>query len=150
MNDKNKNIENYKEEKNIKTEDKKNSFANSEFSLEKKSKTTEQNQSITKKNSEINTKKISNNLNCFGLIETNSFVTLVKATDAILKAANVSILKYEKIGNSLVAICIYGDIGSVTAAIEVGIEILKKSGDNFSTSILPSANKSVQNHLKNI
>ena len=85
--------------------------------------------------------------NCFGLIETNSFVTLVKAADAILKAANVSILNYEKIGNSLVAICIYGDIGSVNASIEVAIEKLKESGGPFFVSIIPSASPYVADLL---
>lgn len=55
-----------------------------------------------------------------GIIETLGLSLAVEAVDAMLKAANVSVVRYEKLGGGWVIACVVGDIGSVTAAVEAG------------------------------
>ena len=55
-----------------------------------------------------------------GLIETKGLVSLVEATDAMAKAANVQIVKRVQIGGGLVTTIVRGDVGSVRAAVEAG------------------------------
>ena len=57
-----------------------------------------------------------------GMIETKGFVAALAAADAMVKAANVTILKREEVGDGLVAVLISGDVGAVKAATEAGAE----------------------------
>jgi ethanolamine utilization protein EutM len=61
-----------------------------------------------------------------GFFETRSFTALVYGMDAMLKAADVSFVRFEKLGDALVGVCILGDISSVQVAIEVGKQSLKE------------------------
>lgn len=55
-----------------------------------------------------------------GMIETIGFVGSIEAADAMLKAANITLVKLEKIDGGIVTVIIQGDIGAVLAAIETG------------------------------
>ena len=63
-------------------------------------------------------------VNAVGFVETRSFVCIVQAADAMLKAADIRIERYEKLGNGLVAVSVTGDIGSVRVAVEAGLKTL--------------------------
>lgn len=61
-----------------------------------------------------------------GFVETRGFVALVKAIDAMLKAADVRFVKWEKVGMGYLAAVIEGDVGAVRAAVEAGVAAAKE------------------------
>ncbi len=64
-----------------------------------------------------------------GMIETKGFVGSIEASDAMVKAAGVTLAKQIQIGGGLVTILVKGDIGSVKAAVEAGAEAAKHVGE---------------------
>jgi microcompartment protein CcmL/EutN len=72
-----------------------------------------------------------------GLIETKGLVALIEASDAMLKAANVSLVKQIQIGGGFVTTIINGDVGSVRAAVDAGAAAASKIGDLVSAHIIP-------------
>ncbi len=76
-----------------------------------------------------------------GLIETRGYVGLVEASDAMVKAANVELIKLIPIGGGLITTVIKGDIGSVKAAVEAGKEASKRVGNLVASHVIarPSA-----------
>jgi len=63
-----------------------------------------------------------------GMIETKGFVAALAAADAMVKAANVTIMKREEVGDGLVAVLISGDVGAVKAATEAGRRPCRRGG----------------------
>jgi ethanolamine utilization protein EutM len=59
-------------------------------------------------------------LEALGMIETKGFVALVEASDAMVKAANVDLVGWEKIGSGLVTAFVAGDVAAVKAAVDAG------------------------------
>ena len=59
-------------------------------------------------------------IEALGMIETRGFVSLVEATDAMLKAANVQFLGWDKVGSGLVSVFVTGDVAAVKAATDAG------------------------------
>ena len=72
-----------------------------------------------------------------GLLETKGLVSLVEATDAMAKAANVTIVKRVQIGGGLVTTVVRGDVGSVRAAVEAGAAAAQQSGELVASHIIP-------------
>jgi ethanolamine utilization protein EutM len=72
-----------------------------------------------------------------GIIETKGYVGNVEASDAMVKAANVSILKQVQIGGAYVTVLVKGDVGSVKAAIEAGASAAAKSGELVASHVIP-------------
>jgi len=64
-----------------------------------------------------------------GLIETRGYVGLIEASDAMVKAANVSLVKHIQIGGAYVTTIVKGDIGSVNAAVTAGKEAAQRVGN---------------------
>ena len=60
----------------------------------------------------------SNNMEALGMIETKGLVPLVEAADAMLKAANVTLIGWQKIGSGMVTALIVGDVAAVTAMLD--------------------------------
>jgi ethanolamine utilization protein EutM len=71
-----------------------------------------------------------------GMIETRGYVGLVEASDAMVKAANVSLVKQISIGGALVTTVIKGDIGSVKAAVEAGREACSRVGNLVASHVI--------------
>ena len=71
-----------------------------------------------------------------GLIETRGYVGLVEASDAMVKAANVSLVKNIQIGGGLVTTIVRGDVGSVKAAVDAGREAAKRGGNLVSAHVI--------------
>jgi microcompartment protein CcmL/EutN len=72
-----------------------------------------------------------------GMIETKGYVAAVAAADAMVKAANVTIVSREQVGDGLVAVTIVGDVGAVKAATEAGAETAAAVGELVSVHVIP-------------
>ena len=71
-----------------------------------------------------------------GLIETRGYVGLVEASDAMVKAANVELVKSIQIGGALVTTIVQGDVGSVKAAVEAGKEAASRVGNLVASHVI--------------
>ena len=78
-----------------------------------------------------------------GLIETKGLVAQIEACDAMLKAANVSLVKQVQIGNALITTIIRGDVGSVRAAVDAGAAAASQIGELVSAHIIPRPERSL-------
>ncbi len=61
-----------------------------------------------------------------GMIETKGFPALVEAADAMVKAARVTLVGYEKIGSARVTVIVRGDVSEVQASVAAGLESVKR------------------------
>lgn len=75
--------------------------------------------------------------NAIGMIETKGYVASLAAADAMVKAANVTLVGREQVGDGLVAVIINGDVGAVKAATEAGAEIASNLGELVSVHVIP-------------
>ncbi len=75
--------------------------------------------------------------NAIGMIETRGYVAALAAADAMVKAANVTIVSREQVGAGLVAVTISGDVGAVKAATEAGSEAASQVGELVSVHVIP-------------
>ena len=71
------------------------------------------------------------------MIETKGLVCQIEASDAMLKAANVSLVKQVQIGGGLVTTIIRGDVGSVRATVDAGAAAASQSGELISAHLIP-------------
>src|SRR5271156_4566416 len=71
-----------------------------------------------------------------GMIETKGYVGSVEASDAMVKAANVTLIKTVAIGGGLITVFATGDVGSVKAAVDAGAKAAAKVGELISSHIL--------------
>src|SRR5205814_2228692 len=69
------------------------------------------------------------NVEALGMIETKGLVALVEASDAMLKAANVTLLGWQKIGSGIVTAFVVGDVAAVKAAVDAGASAAQRVGD---------------------
>ena len=72
-----------------------------------------------------------------GLIETKGLLAQIEAADAMLKAANVTLVKQVQIGGAYVTTIIKGDVGSVRAAVDAGASAASKVGELVSSHLIP-------------
>jgi ethanolamine utilization protein EutM len=72
-----------------------------------------------------------------GMIETRGYVGSVEASDAMVKAASVTLVRTIQIGGGLITVVIKGDVGSVKAAIDAGAEAAKRVGELVASHIIP-------------
>jgi ethanolamine utilization protein EutM len=71
-----------------------------------------------------------------GMIETKGYTGSVEASDAMVKAANVTLVKTIQIGGGLITVIAKGDIGSVKAAVDAGTKAASKVGELVSSHII--------------
>lgn len=72
-----------------------------------------------------------------GMIETKGFVGMVEAADAMVKAAKVELVGYEKIGGGFVTCIVRGDVAAVKAATEAGARGAERVGELVSVHVIP-------------
>lgn len=72
-----------------------------------------------------------------GMIETKGLITLLEASDAALKAADVTMTGWEKVGSGLVTGFYRGDVAAVKAAVEAGAEAANAVGEVVSVQVIP-------------
>jgi len=82
-----------------------------------------------------------------GMIETKGLVSAIEAADAMVKAANVELVGYEKIGSGLVTVMVRGDVGAVKAATEAGSAAARKVGEVISSHVIPRPHTDVEKIL---
>ncbi len=85
-----------------------------------------------------------------GMIETKGLVGAVEAADAMVKAANVILVGYEKIGSGLVTVMVRGDVGAVKAAVDAGAVAAKQVGEIVSVHVIPRPHTDVEKILPKI
>jgi ethanolamine utilization protein EutM len=71
-----------------------------------------------------------------GMIETRGMVSLVEATDAGLKAANVTYGGWKQVGGGLVTVVLEGDVAAVKAAVDAGAAAAAKVGEVVSVDVI--------------
>jgi ethanolamine utilization protein EutM len=76
-------------------------------------------------------------MEALGMIETKGFVTLVEASDAMMKAANVEFLGWDKVGSGLVSAFVTGDVAAVKAATDAGASAGGRIGEVISVQVIP-------------
>jgi len=76
-------------------------------------------------------------LEALGMVETRGLVAAIEASDAMLKAANVTLVGYEKIGKGLVTSFIKGDVAAVKASTDAGAAAASKVGEVVSVHVIP-------------
>src|SRR5512137_674465 len=72
-----------------------------------------------------------------GMIETKGFIALLEATDAMLKAANVQLVGWDKVGSGLVSAFVTGDVAAVKAATDAGANAASRIGEVVSVQVIP-------------
>ena len=72
-----------------------------------------------------------------GMIETKGLVAQILASDAMLKAANVTLVKQIPIGGAFITTIIKGDVGSVRAAVDAGAAAASQSGELIAAHLIP-------------
>lgn len=72
-----------------------------------------------------------------GMIETRGFVGMVEASDAMVKAAKVELVSYEKIGGGFVTAIVRGDVAAVKAATDAGARAAERVGELVSVHVIP-------------
>ncbi len=78
-----------------------------------------------------------------GMIETRGFAAMVEASDAMVKAAKVELMGYEKIGGAYVTTIVRGDVAAVRAALDAGGRAAEKVGEIISVHIIPRPHTNV-------
>lgn len=76
-------------------------------------------------------------MEALGMVETKGFVALVEATDAMLKAANVQFMGWDKVGSGLVTSFVTGDVAAVKAATDAGANSAGRVGEVVSVQVIP-------------
>ena len=82
-----------------------------------------------------------------GMIETKGFAAMVEAADAMVKAAKVDLVGYEKIGGGYVTAVVRGDVAAVKAALEAGAKSAEKIGEVVSVHVIARPHVNVDSIL---
>ena len=82
-----------------------------------------------------------------GMIECRSFPTMVEAADAMVKAANVTLVGKEFIGAGYVTVMVRGDVGAVKAATEAGAAAARRVGELIAVHVIPRPHAEVERIL---
>ena len=86
-----------------------------------------------------------------GMIETRGLTAAIEAADAMVKAAEVTLVGTEKIGSGLVSVMVRGDVGAVKAAVEAGSAAANRLGEVVATHVIPRPHADVEKILpKNV
>lgn len=82
-----------------------------------------------------------------GMIETRGLTAAIEAADAMVKAAEVTLIGTEKIGSGLVSVMVRGDVGAVKAAVEAGSATASRLGEVIATHVIPRPHSDVEQIL---
>ena len=78
-----------------------------------------------------------------GMVETKGLVAMIEAADAMVKAANVTLIGYEKIGAGFVTAIVRGDVAAVRSAVDAGAAAGKRVGEVVATHVIPQPHSDV-------
>ena len=82
-----------------------------------------------------------------GMIETKGYVAALAGADAMVKAANVTIVSREEVGDGLVSVVVRGDVGGINAATEAGSETASSVGELVSVHVIPRPHNELGKHF---
>lgn len=82
-----------------------------------------------------------------GMIECRSFAAMVEASDAMVKAARVELVGYEKTGGGYVTAIVRGDVAAVKAAVEAGARGAERIGEIVAVHVIPRPHENVDSTL---
>ena len=85
-----------------------------------------------------------------GMVETKGLVGAIEAADAMVKAANVSLIGKETIVAGLVTVMVRGDVGAVKASVEAGGAAAKRVGELVSVHVIPRPHSDVEGILPHV
>ena len=91
--------------------------------------------------------KMANATQALGMIETKGLIGSVEAADAMVKAANVTLVGKELVGGGLVTVFVRGDVGAVKAATDAGAAAAQRVGELLSVHVIPRPDGSVEGIL---
>ena len=89
-------------------------------------------------------------LNALGMIETKWLVGAIEAADAMVKAANVTLVGKEHVGGGLVAVLVRGDVGAVKAATDAGAAAAERVGELVSVHVIPRPHNEIEGILPKV
>lgn len=85
-----------------------------------------------------------------GMVETKGLVGAIEAADAMVKAANVTLVGYEKIGAGFVTVMVRGDVGAVKAATDSGAAAAQRVGELLSVHVIPRPHTDIEKILPKV
>ena len=88
-------------------------------------------------------------LDALGMIETKGLVGSIEAADAMVKAANVTLIGKQLVGGGLVTVLVRGDVGAVKAATDAGAAAAQRVGELVSVHVIPRPHAEVETILPN-
>ncbi len=88
-----------------------------------------------------------NMMQALGMIETKGLVASIEAADAMVKAANVTLIGKEHVGGGLVTVMVRGDVGAVKAAVDAGACAAEKVGEIVAQHVIPRPHTDVEKIL---
>src|SRR5439155_23485171 len=86
-------------------------------------------------------------MQALGLVETKGLVPLIEASDAMVKAANVTLMGWQKIGSGLVTAFVVGDVAAVKAAVDAGAAAAGRIGEVVGVQVIPRPHEDVSSVL---
>ena len=91
-----------------------------------------------------------NMMQALGMIETKGLVASIEAADAMVKAANVTLIGKEHVGGGLVTVMVRGDEGAVNAASDAGAAAAERVGELISVHVIPRPHNEVESILPSL
>ena len=82
-----------------------------------------------------------------GMVETRGLVSMIEAADAMVKAANVRLVGWEKIGSGYVTAIVRGEVAAVRAATDAGAAAARRVGELVSVHVIPRPHASLEGVL---
>ena len=86
-------------------------------------------------------------MQALGMIETKGLVASIEAADAMVKAANVTLIGKEHVGGGLVTVMVRGDVGAVKASVDAGAATAERVGELVSIHVIPRPHDEVEGIL---
>ena len=86
-------------------------------------------------------------MQALGMIETKGLVSSIEAADAMVKAANVTLIGKVPVGGGLVTVMVRGDVGAVKAATDAGAAAAERVGELVSVHVIPRPHNEVESIL---
>ncbi|MCG8584170.1 MAG: BMC domain-containing protein [Pirellulales bacterium] len=82
-------------------------------------------------------------MEALGMVETKGFTALVEATDAMMKAANVKFVGWDKVGSGYVTAFVTGDVAAVKAATDAGANAAGRIGEVLAVQVIPRPHEDI-------
>lgn len=83
-------------------------------------------------------------MQALGMIETKGMVGMVEASDAMVKAANVTLIGWEQVGGAFVTTMVRGDVGAVKAATDAGAAAAQRVGELIAVHVIPAPHPEIE------